>query len=85
MIIKDKYSVEYNRIIHGDYSIEVNKESHRQLLDKVFITADDTVKELLVAVSEGQALMVCTDVIKNYSLFKSEKNTFKKHMQYFIK
>lgn len=85
MIIKDKYSVDYNKIIHGDYSVEANSQSHRVLIDKLFMTADDKIKDLLTSISEGQAIKVCTDVIKQYSLFASDNKTFKKHMQYFLK
>ncbi len=85
MIVKDKDSVEYGRIIHGDYSVESNQDSHRELIDRLFMTADDLISELLVDISEGQAIKVCNDIFQKYSLLSSDKKTFKNHMQLFLK
>ena len=85
MIVKEKYAVDYSRIIHGDYAVDSATTSHRTLIDRLFITEDNTINKLIVAISEGQSMKVCTDIFNEYSLFTSQFSRFKDHIQFFIK
>lgn len=85
LIIKDKFNVEYSRIIRGDFLLESATNSHWKIIDPIFVV-DDQIKDLFGKISAGQASEYTRDIFKTFDLFDCDEIvTFKEHMERFLK
>lgn len=84
MIIKDKYNIMYFNIIHGNFTLEDNENSHRPKINNIYIF-DEQIRNLLSQISDGRAIHYTKNLIKQFGLFENDYiTTFKQHMETYL-
>ena len=84
IVIKDKYNITYLDIIHGNFVLEDNGNSHRVKINNIFIY-NEQIRKLLSKISDGRAMKYTKDIIKQFGLFEDDcTTTFKQHMETYL-
>lgn len=85
MAIKDKYNKEYLAIIRGHFLVAQSKVNDWPILDRKFMINSE-IRELLEAISNGQAEKHTKDIIRAHSLIEIPSiNKFSEHMEYVLR